>query len=147
MSYFDAEYGRAAALRRSRRHQHAPVFCPIPTSAHQCQLFLQTMLLTNWPPQPQQKPLSTLKRKSLSSVMDGLQRRRKKKKTIVTIVTIVTTVIIDTIDTIVIIVTIVTIISNVTIVTIVIIIPIVSIVTIIPIVIIILIISLQVQYD
>ena len=37
-----------------------------------------TMLLTHWPPQPQLDPLSTLKRKSLSSVMDGLQRRRRR---------------------------------------------------------------------
>ena len=35
MSYFDAEYDRAAG--RSRRHQHAPVLCPIPNSVHQCQ--------------------------------------------------------------------------------------------------------------
>ena len=28
MSYFDDEYDRAAALRRSRRHQHTPVLCP-----------------------------------------------------------------------------------------------------------------------
>ena len=32
MSFFDDEYDRAAALRRSRRHQHAPVLCPIPDS-------------------------------------------------------------------------------------------------------------------
>ena len=38
MSYFDDEYDRAAALRRSRRHQHAPVLCPIPDSVHQCPL-------------------------------------------------------------------------------------------------------------
>ena len=38
VSYFDAEYGRAAALRRSRRHQHAPVLCPIQDSVHQCPL-------------------------------------------------------------------------------------------------------------
>ena len=38
MSYFDNEYDRAAALRRSRRHQHAPVLCPIPNSVHQCPL-------------------------------------------------------------------------------------------------------------
>ena len=30
ISYFDDEYDRAAALRRSSRHQHTPVFCPIP---------------------------------------------------------------------------------------------------------------------
>ena len=36
MSYFDGEYNRAAAL--SRRHQHAPVLCPIPVSDHQCPL-------------------------------------------------------------------------------------------------------------
>ena len=35
MSYFDVEYDRAAALRRSRRYQHAPVLCPIPESDHQ----------------------------------------------------------------------------------------------------------------
>ena len=34
MSCFDDEYDRAAALRR--RHQHAPVICPIPDSVHQC---------------------------------------------------------------------------------------------------------------
>ena len=38
MSYFDDEYDRAAALRRSRRHQHAPVLCPIPDSDYQCLL-------------------------------------------------------------------------------------------------------------
>ena len=38
MSYFDDEYDRAAALRRSRGHQHAPVLCPIPDSVHQCPL-------------------------------------------------------------------------------------------------------------
>ena len=37
MSYFDDEYDRAAALRR--RHQHAPVLCPIPDSVHQCPLY------------------------------------------------------------------------------------------------------------
>ena len=36
MSCFDAEYDRAAALRRSRRHQHAEVFRPIQDSVHQC---------------------------------------------------------------------------------------------------------------
>ena len=36
MSYIDAEYDRAAALRRSRRHQHAAVLCPIPDYVHQC---------------------------------------------------------------------------------------------------------------
>ena len=36
MSCFDAEYDRAAALRR--RHQHAAVLCPIPESVHQCPL-------------------------------------------------------------------------------------------------------------
>ena len=38
MSYFDAEYDQAAALRRSRKHQHAQVLCPIPYSVHQCPL-------------------------------------------------------------------------------------------------------------
>ena len=38
ISYFDDEYNRAAALRCSRRHQHAPVICPIPDSVHQCPL-------------------------------------------------------------------------------------------------------------
>ena len=38
MSYIDDEYDRAAALRRSRRHQHAPVLCPIPDSDYQCPL-------------------------------------------------------------------------------------------------------------
>ena len=38
MSCFDAEYNRAAALRRSRRHQHAPLICPISDSVHQCPL-------------------------------------------------------------------------------------------------------------
>ena len=36
MSYFDDEYDRAAALRRSRRYLQAPVLCPIPDSVHQC---------------------------------------------------------------------------------------------------------------
>ena len=36
MSYFDDEYNRATSLRR--RHQHAPVLCPIPDSVHQCPL-------------------------------------------------------------------------------------------------------------
>ena len=36
MSYFDDEYDRAAALRCSHRHQHAPVLCQIPDSDHQC---------------------------------------------------------------------------------------------------------------
>ena len=36
MSYFDDEYDRAAVLRCSLRHQHAPVLCPIPDSVHQC---------------------------------------------------------------------------------------------------------------
>ena len=38
MSCFHDEYDRAAALRLSRRHQHAPVLCPIPDSVHQCPL-------------------------------------------------------------------------------------------------------------
>ena len=38
MSFFDDEYDRAAALRRSRRHQHAPVLCLIPDSVHQCHI-------------------------------------------------------------------------------------------------------------
>ena len=38
MSYFDDEYDRAAALRRSRRYQHAPVLCPIPDFDYQCSL-------------------------------------------------------------------------------------------------------------
>ena len=38
MSNFDDEYDRAAALRRSRRHQHAPMLCPIPDSDYQCPL-------------------------------------------------------------------------------------------------------------
>ena len=38
LSYFDDEYDRAAALRRSRRHQHAPLLCPIPDSVYQCPL-------------------------------------------------------------------------------------------------------------
>ena len=38
LSYFDDEYDRAAALRRSRRHQHASVLCPIPDSVYQCPL-------------------------------------------------------------------------------------------------------------
>ena len=38
MSYFDDEYDRAAALRRSRRHQHTPVLCPFPDSDYQCPL-------------------------------------------------------------------------------------------------------------
>ena len=38
MSSFDAEYDRAAALIRSRIHQHAAIFRPLPYSVHQCQL-------------------------------------------------------------------------------------------------------------
>ena len=38
MSYFDDEYDGAAALRRSRRHQHTSLFCPIQDSDHQCPL-------------------------------------------------------------------------------------------------------------
>ena len=38
LSYFDDEYDPAAALRCSRRHQHAPVLCPIPDSVYQCPL-------------------------------------------------------------------------------------------------------------
>ena len=38
MSYVDDEYDRAAALRCSRIHQHAPVLCPIPNSVRQCPL-------------------------------------------------------------------------------------------------------------
>ena len=38
MSYFDNEYDRAAALRHSHRHQHAPMLCPIPDSDQQCPL-------------------------------------------------------------------------------------------------------------
>ena len=34
MSCFNDENDRAAALRRSRRHQHAPVLCPIPDTVH-----------------------------------------------------------------------------------------------------------------
>ena len=37
-SYFDDKYDRAAALRRSRRHQHAPVLCLIPESVYPCKL-------------------------------------------------------------------------------------------------------------
>ena len=50
LSYFDDEYDRAAAL--SRRHQHAPVLCPIPDSVYQCplcgrQCFLRIDLLSH----------------------------------------------------------------------------------------------------
>ena len=38
LSHFDYEYDRAAALRRSRRHQHASVLCSIPDSVYQCPL-------------------------------------------------------------------------------------------------------------
>ena len=38
MSYIYAEYDRAAALRRTRSHQHAAVPHPIPNSVHQCPL-------------------------------------------------------------------------------------------------------------
>ena len=44
---------RAAALRRSRRHQHAAVLCPIPVSVHQCPICGRQCFLTQWPPQPQ----------------------------------------------------------------------------------------------
>ena len=37
MSYFDDDYDRAAALICSRRHQHAPVLCPITDSVNPCQ--------------------------------------------------------------------------------------------------------------
>ena len=52
MSYFDDEYDRAAGLRRSRRHQHAPVLYLIPDSVHPCQLcgrqcFSRTGLLSH----------------------------------------------------------------------------------------------------
>ena len=36
MSNFDDECDRASALRRSRRHQHAPVHYPFPDSDNQC---------------------------------------------------------------------------------------------------------------
>ena len=39
MSFFDDKYDRAAALRLCRRHQHAPVLCPIPDSDYQCPLY------------------------------------------------------------------------------------------------------------
>ena len=38
MSCFDVEYDGAAALMRSRRHQHTAVFRPITDSVHQCPL-------------------------------------------------------------------------------------------------------------
>ena len=38
MSYFGADYDRAAALRRSRRHQHDAVLRQLQDSAHQCPL-------------------------------------------------------------------------------------------------------------
>ena len=38
MSYFGEEYDRAAALRHSRRNQHAPVLSQIPDSDYQCPL-------------------------------------------------------------------------------------------------------------
>ena len=38
MSYFDDECDRAAAHRRSRRYQHAPMLFPILDSDHQCPL-------------------------------------------------------------------------------------------------------------
>ena len=38
MLYFDAEYDRAAALRRNRRQQHVAVPRPISDSVHQCPL-------------------------------------------------------------------------------------------------------------
>ena len=38
MSFFEDEYERAAALRRSRRHQHAPVLCQILDYVHQLPL-------------------------------------------------------------------------------------------------------------
>ena len=39
MPFFDDEYHRAAALRHSRRHQHAPVLCPIPDYVNQCPIY------------------------------------------------------------------------------------------------------------
>ena len=75
MSWFYDEYDRAAALRRSRRHQHTPMLCPIPDSVYQCplhgrQCFSHIDILSH-------SMFSELQRKSLSSVVDGLQRRRR----------------------------------------------------------------------
>ena len=72
MSFFDDEYDRVAALRRSRRHQHAPVLCPIPNSDYQCplcgrQCYSRIGLLSH-------SKTHVLKRTTSSSVMDGLQR-------------------------------------------------------------------------
>ena len=39
LSCLDAEYERAASLRRSRRHQHTAVPRPIPDSVNQCPLY------------------------------------------------------------------------------------------------------------
>ena len=82
MLYFDDEYDRAAALRCSRRHLHAPVLCPIPDSVQQCplygrQCFSRIGLLNHNIDIPHfvTFPVSTLKSTSLSSILDGLQRR------------------------------------------------------------------------
>ena len=75
MLYLDDEYDRAAALRFSRRHQHAPLLCQIPDSVHQCplcgkQCSSRIGLLSHSKTNSQH-----LNRKPLSSAMDGLQRR------------------------------------------------------------------------
>ena len=79
MSCFDDEYDRAAALRRSRRHQHAPVLCPIRDSDYQfplCgrQCYSRIGLLSH------SKPTFNIEEKSSSSAMDGLQKKKETSR-------------------------------------------------------------------
>ena len=53
---------------KKRRRSSTHDYIPMNTACHN----------QHWPPQPQQNPLSTLKRKTSSSVMDGLQKKKKK---------------------------------------------------------------------
>ena len=79
MSFFDAECDRVEANRRSRRHQHAPVLCPISDSVHQCPLCGRQCFSRIDQAHPRQNQLSKLKRKSLSSVMAGIQIIRRRQ--------------------------------------------------------------------
>ena len=74
MSYFGAEYDRAAAMKRNRRHQHPQH--PFQDSAHQCTLCgRQCYWLTSL--HSHNETHSTMKRKTMSSIMDGLQKREE----------------------------------------------------------------------
>ena len=61
-------------LRHSHRHQHTAVALNSRICASMPTLW-QTMLLTHKPLQPQYASHSTMKRKSMSFVMDGLQKK------------------------------------------------------------------------